>query len=291
MKAPASPEELITKLRSAVEPYPAVAMAFLYGSAAAGRLRQDSDVDVAVYFGGPGESVAARGTTLDIEEPVEFEEEGPLWSDLEREAGRDVELLVLNRAPATVCAEAVTAGLPILIRNPGLCRRFELAVTRLAEEFRATEEEFFRIKERSRSLAPPDRARLLRILDYVADELADRREFVELTLEEYRGDRGLRRNVERWAEMLINATIDISKIALAAARRPAPQTYRQVLEELSTLKPFSDLPGDPAALARLRNLLAHEYLDLRFTELRRFIDSGADVVAAVADRARRLTSP
>jgi uncharacterized protein YutE (UPF0331/DUF86 family)/predicted nucleotidyltransferase len=284
-----SPQEIVAKLRRAVEPYTAVTMAFLYGSAAAGRLREDSDIDVAVYFGRPEESVAERGTSLDIEEPVEFDDEGPLWSDLERALGRDVELLVLNRAPATVCAQAVSEGMPILIRDEDLSRRYELAVTRLAEEFRATEEEFFRIKERSRSLAPPDRARLGRILDYVGDELEDREGFRSLTLEEYRDNRGLRRNVERWAEVLINATVDIAKISLAAARRPAPQTYRQVLEELGTLQGFRDLPTDPARLAKLRNLLAHEYLDLRFTELRRFIDSGADTVASVAERARRLT--
>lgn len=285
-----SPQEIVARLRRAVEPYTAVTMAFLYGSAAAGRLREDSDIDVAIYFGRPEESVAERGTSLDIEEPVEFDDEGPLWSDMEGALGRNVEILVLNRAPATVCAQAVSAGKPILVRDEDLRRRYELAVTRLAEEFRATEEEFFRIKERSRSLAPPDRARLGRFLDFVGDELEDREGFRSLTLEEYRDNRGLRRNVERWAEMLINATIDIAKISLAAARRPAPQTYRQVLEELGSLEGFRDLPADPARLAKLRNLLAHEYLDLRFTELRRFIDSGADTVAAVADRARRLTS-
>jgi uncharacterized protein YutE (UPF0331/DUF86 family)/predicted nucleotidyltransferase len=288
MKTGESPQEIVERLRSVVDPYPAVTMAFLYGSAAQGRLRQDSDVDVAVYFGGAAESVAARGTTLDIEEPVEFDEEGPLWSDMERAVGRNIELLVLNRAPATVCGAAVTAGLPILVRDANLRTRYELAVTRLAEEFRNTEAEYFEIKDRSRSLAPPDEARLRRILDYVADEVRDRGEFEALDLGAYRNDRGLRRNVERWAEMLINAAIDIAKIALASSGRPAPQTYRQVLEELSTLKPFSDLPGDPAALAKLRNLLAHEYLDLRFSELRRFIDSGVEVVEAMALRARTL---
>lgn len=65
-----------------------------------------SAVDIAVYFGGSSESVPGRRTTIDIKEQVEFDAEEPFWSDLERALGREVELLVLNRAPVTVCATA-----------------------------------------------------------------------------------------------------------------------------------------------------------------------------------------
>ena len=57
-----------------------VRLAFLFGSAARGRLSRSSDVDVAVYFEGQYSS-----------------EENSLWRDLETLLDRDVDLLVLNK--------------------------------------------------------------------------------------------------------------------------------------------------------------------------------------------------
>ena len=49
---------------------------------------------------------------------------------------------------------------------------------------------------------------------------------------------------------------------------------------------FSDLAGRLRPLAALRNVLAHEYLELRFGRVARLVASGADAVGQVARLAR-----
>ncbi len=77
-----------------------VRLAFLFGSAARGRLSRSSDVDVAVYFEGEYSS----------------EEMNSLWRDLEGLLDRDVDLLVLNKDNPTLAWSAMR-GIPLLIRD------------------------------------------------------------------------------------------------------------------------------------------------------------------------------
>jgi len=115
-----APDALVASLGSVFEGFHSIRFALLFGSAAAGRLRADSDLDVAVY----GESSGA----LDVESDRQLDGETALQVALERATDRNVDLLVLNRAPATVCASAVLHGVPVLMRDAGLYRRFFLAV-------------------------------------------------------------------------------------------------------------------------------------------------------------------
>lgn len=293
-------DDIVTRLASALEPFDRVGFAVLFGSAAAGRLREDSDVDLAVYFvTGPGPErtprSAARSNSasdpgasfpLEVEADVEFGEETDVQVAAERAVDRNVDLLVLNRAPATVCAAALATGTPVVIRAAGLYTRYFLAVTRTASDFERTRREFREIRERSRSLSDADRSRLEQIVDFVDEELGDREAFTDLSLERYRTDRHLRRDVDRWAEMLINAAIDIAKILLASERREVPRTYAQILDDLRTVDGFASLADRLRGLATLRNVLAHEYLDLRYTRVKRFADRDALAVADLADRTR-----
>ncbi|MDE0179036.1 MAG: DUF86 domain-containing protein, partial [Gammaproteobacteria bacterium] len=244
----------------------------------AGRLRSDSDLDVAVYQASAGylEIEAARG--LDREADIQLA--------LERATGRNVDLLLLNRAPASVCAAALLSGQPLLVRDRAFYTRYFLAVTAVASDFLETEQEYRAIRNRSRSLSAIDRSRLHRILDFISTELQDRDRFRGVTLDRYQGDRDLRRNLDRWVEMLINAAIDTGKIVLASERRDVPYTYGQILAEPEAVERFSDLAGRLSPLAALRNLLAHEYLELRFGRVQRFVESGAGAVEEVARLSR-----
>jgi len=116
--------------------------------------------------------------------------------------------------------------------------------------------------------------------------MSDRAEFEGVGLPRYRNDRGLRRNLDRWVEMLINAAIDIAKIVLSSEHKPVPRTYGQILEDLESTAPFDELAGRLKPLAPLRNTMAHEYLDLRFGRVREFVTEGADAVADLARVAR-----
>lgn len=266
-------------IRAALEPFPHLLFGFLFGSAAAGRLRSDSDLDVALYQESMG--------MLEIEAERELEQEADIQIALERATQRNVELLNLNRAPATVCAAALVTGHPVLMRDAALHSRYFLAVTAAASDFLRTENEYRAIRDRSRSLTAADRSRLRRILDFIETELEDREQFRGVTLERYRADRNLRRNLDRWVEMLINAALDVGKIVLASERRPVPYTYGQILTELESVESFSDLAGQLRPLAALRNVLAHEYLELRFNRVAHFADTGAAAIAQLADLARK----
>ncbi|MFP4408844.1 MAG: type VII toxin-antitoxin system MntA family adenylyltransferase antitoxin [Spirochaetaceae bacterium] len=271
--------EVEAAVAAVLKQFSSLEFALLYGSAVTGRLRKDSDIDVAVYLDSGGQ--------LEVEEEREFPEEAEIQIALERALGRNVEILLLNRAPATVCASAVETGRLVLLRNAGLYRRYALAVTDVAASFLGTEEEFRQIRNRSSSLAEVDRSRLERILDFISDELQDRSEFEEADLRRYQTDRGLRRSLDRWAETLINSAIDIGKIVLASEQRGVPQTYGQILAELEGVTPFDELQGRLKQLAPLRNVLAHEYLDLRFRRVKDFVEEGSFDVEKLASLARR----
>ena len=278
MGPPQATDEIVATISTELERFPQLVFAVLFGSAATGRLRVDSDLDVAVY--------GASAGALEVEREREIESEAEIQIALERATGRNVELLVLNRAPATVCAEALGRGHVVLMRDRALYTRYFLAVTTVAIDFLQTEREYRTIRDRGRSLSAVDRSRLLRIVDSIESELEDRARFRDGTLERYRSDRDFRRNLDRWVETLINAAIDIGKIVLAAAPGPVPYTYGQILGELEALEAFSSLSGRLQPLAPLRNLLAHEYLDLRFGRVTRFVEVGATAAGELAQLTR-----
>lgn len=268
-----STEQLVATVRSALDEFPDISFAFLFGSAASERLRADSDIDLAVYGSSEG---------LEIESDRRLVHEIDIQIAVERATGRNVDLLVLNRAPATVCSAALLHGLPVLVRNGSLYSRYFLAVTSVAIDFLETEREFRRIRDRSASLSDIDRNRLLRILEFIQQELEDQPEFETVTHHRYQSDRGMRRNLDRWVEILINAGIDAAKIILASEHREVPQTYGQILELIEETPPFDTLSGRLKHLAALRNLMAHEYLDLRFTRVQEFVRSDAATLGELA---------
>lgn len=276
-------DDLVAAVGSELERFPHLTFAVLFGSAAASRMRPDSDLDVAVY--------GASAGRLEIEQEREIDRETEIQIALERVTQRNVELLVLNRAPATVCAAALTSGRIVLMRDEAFYSRYFLAVTSVAIDFLQTEREYRAIRDRSRSLSPVDQSRLERIVDFIDTELQDRERFRGVTLHRYRSDRDLRRNFDRWVEILINAAIDIGKIVLSSAQRPIPYTYGQILAELEALPHFAALSGRLQPLAALRNLMAHEYLDLRFGRIARFVDEGAGAVGELAQLTRTWISP
>lgn len=259
-----------------------VAFAYLFGSAVSGRATAESDVDVAVYLRTEGSS----GRDLpDIEETeLQFPGEEKIWADVERICESPVDLVVLNRATATVAAGAMLTGSLLHSDDESLRTAFFLTITNLAEEEREFADDFVTVKERSRSLSEIDRSRLVRIIDFLEDELADAAQFDEMDMERYSTDRDFRRSVERWVENLVNASIDAAKIVLASERRPVPNTYREAVEMLATVNGFreqEEITRRLAANTRVRNMLAHEYLDLRYTRVNAVVDHAADTYGAL----------
>jgi len=115
-------------LRSYFEARGDVAFAFLYGSYAKGNATRRSDVDVGVYF------YPRTRHPVELEEEVFYESEGEIWGDLERVLKKEVELLVLNRVPATVAASAIK-GVRLIIKDWDLFLDFLEVATDVAEDF------------------------------------------------------------------------------------------------------------------------------------------------------------
>ncbi|MDI6740859.1 MAG: DUF86 domain-containing protein [Candidatus Edwardsbacteria bacterium] len=131
------------------------------------------------------------------------------------------------------------------------------------------------------------KGRLVKHLAFLEDELRDSIPLRAITWEEYRQDRGKRRNVERWIENLINSAVDIAKIVLAAENIPLPETYREMMASVALAPGFDK--GNIERLAewvRLRNVIAHEYLDIRWASIRRFLDSAPQEYDRFAEAAK-----
>ena len=77
---------------------------------------------------------------------------------------------------------------------------------------------------------------------------------------------------------------------LSSAQHPIPYTYGQILSELETLPDFVALSGRLQTLAALRNLMAHEYLDLRFGRIMRLVAEDAVAVGELARLTRTWIS-
>lgn len=72
----------------------------------------------------------------------------------------------------------------------------------------------------------------------------------------------------------MNSSIGIAKILLASNKAKIPQTYKEVIQKLPLVLDFDEKSASGIAeFTKLRNVLAHEYLDLRFNQIKKFIDT------------------
>lgn len=86
---------------------------YLFGSAARGEARPDSDVDVGVLYAvEPPPTLASPHFALE--------------GELERALGRPVQVIVLNRAPADLVHRVLRDGLLVLDLDPAARIRFEV---------------------------------------------------------------------------------------------------------------------------------------------------------------------
>ncbi|MBI5207873.1 MAG: DUF86 domain-containing protein [Candidatus Firestonebacteria bacterium] len=258
-------EEKIKLLKKYFSNKPGISMAFIFGSYAKGIEISESDFDIAVYFN-PEEK------TIEWEETKFYQDEVKIWLDVEKIVGINTDFIVLNRAPSTIAFSVIQEGLPIIIKNRSLFLKFFLIISSDAEYFREFTYDYWKIKQRSASINDVDKERLIRIIDFLETELKDLPEFVNLDKNTYETNSTTRRNVERWVENITNSSIDIAKILLASEKRKIYQTYKDAMQGLSTLENFdSNTASQLAEFAKLRNILAHEYLDIRFARIKKFI--------------------
>lgn len=272
----------LLELKKYLAEKPEISMAFLFGSESKGTARAESDADIGVYY-------MSASRAFEWEEQKIYKDEGRIWLDIERIIGKNTDLVVLNRAPAPLADAIVREGVPLIIKDRALYWRFFLLITLAAEDFRGLVRDWREIKERSKSLSEQDRERLTRALDFLKTELQDFSLYTSITQRIYETDRDKKRALERWVENIVNASIDIAKILLASEKQPIPETYSQVLAKLIVLDGFQEKTAEQLAeFTKLCNILAHEYLDLRFVKIAEFMKAAemvyGELIGAVEER-------
>ena len=122
-------EKMLESLKTYFEGRDDIAFAFLFGSAARGRVRREGDVDIAVYFK-PEKEVEWEAFNRS------YEGENRIALDLERLLKKEVDLVVLNRARAVIADEIIRKGKPLIIRDRGIFLDFLCIVSDEAEYVR-----------------------------------------------------------------------------------------------------------------------------------------------------------
>jgi uncharacterized protein YutE (UPF0331/DUF86 family) len=123
-----------------------------------------------------------------------------------------------------------------------------------------------------------DRERVIKLLDYLESEVDDYPVFSNLSWETYQKDKDKRRNVERWIENIVMSSIDITKVLLAAENRPIPDSYKEILFHTGLIGDFDEEFGKKLSKwSGLRNIVVHEYLDIRWRNIKEFISESEPV--------------
>jgi len=276
-------QQTIQKLKDYFASRDDVSMAFVFGSQAKGTAIAESDTDIAVYF-------KPEGRALEWERKQEFPNEDQIWTDIGRIADTaSTDLVVLNRAASPIVKRILETGLPLLIRNRALYWHLLFLVSDATEDFLQIAKSWWQIRARSQSLTADDKILLLRLLDFVNIELSELPKFQKVDQFKYQNDRDMQRNLERWIERLAISLIDIAKTILSSEKKKAlGQSYKDMVMDLGWSMDIAEasikLMGD---FAELRNLLAHEYLDLRYAKIRPFLDNAERIYAEVISYAKR----
>ncbi len=119
-----------------------------------------------------------------------------------------------------------------------------------------------------------NKEKILRICEFMEEEIGHLKK-VMLSFEEYRKNDVARRDIERCVENVVNAGLDIAKIFVAEGKGRIPDTYRGYFLVLSEMGIIDEkLAIELGKGVKLRNVLSHEYLDIKWANLEWFIKEG-----------------
>jgi len=252
-------------LKKFFETKPQIVMAFLFGSRATGQQRNISDWDIGIYFK-PVEY-------MELEANFEYPEEEKIWGELVEILQTDnIDLVVLNRASPDLVYKILRDGLPLKISDKKLYLNLLCKVSYEAMDWWKFVDEYYWISEKAKSISPENKAEILKYLRFLENEFTDIEIMKNITWQEYNQNSIKRRALERWIENLVMGCLDISKIILASEKKTIPQSYKETLKVFCTVLGFSPEEAEEfSALAQYRNIVVHEYLDIRWRRMQKFI--------------------
>ncbi len=243
-----------------------ILIAFLFGSQVKKTAGKISDWDIAIYF-----KPKKQGEIEWEETDIVYPQENKIWDDLVDILKTDnVDLVVLNRAPANIAASAI-GGAPLVIKNRAIFWNFVLRAQRQAEDYTSFVDNYYEISQRSSSLVARDKEKLKKIIDFLEQEMHSYSYFLTFSFSEYQ-DAHKRRDIERWVENMVNSAIDVGEIILASEKKKIPDYYKDVFIQLGLLRQFKSMNVQKfTGWVKLRNILAHEYLDIKWQRISIFV--------------------
>ncbi len=126
---------------------------------------------------------------------------------------------------------------------------------------------------------------------FIETELLDLERFRTTDWKTFLNNRDMRRNIERIVENIANACIDIGKIILAGEATEMPSTYKEVIEKLGLMNLISmELAEELGDLVVIRNILAHQYLDLEWEKIKQFLAKGPERVKEFIQTVQKAAS-
>lgn len=127
-------------------------------------------------------------------------------------------------------------------------------------------------------------------LRHIRDLLDDLDKVGEVTAERLTNDRVIRHAVERIITQLVDLAVSINSHIVATKRGQAPGTYRESFGAVAEVGAIStELAGELAPSAGLRNILTHEYVAIDVALVARAVPAMRDAYGRyVAEVARFL---
>ena len=123
--------EAIKNLNDYFEQNDNVILAFVFGSYAENMVREESDLDIAVYL-------------------RDISQEERIWQDVSKIVEKEVDLILLNEAPATLTAKIFHTGISLVIRDRNLYWNLYLTTSIEAEDFAVFSEDYRNISKRAK---------------------------------------------------------------------------------------------------------------------------------------------
>ncbi len=282
-------QEIIKKLENYFAKRDDVILAYLFGSQAKGTASSErSDADFAVYFKpktGVFEYEESEWGAIDYS----YDAESEIQNDLMRITDKEVDLVVLNRAPASLVATALEEGIKLKESDRAIFLELWCRSLSDAEDYRNMVSDYWQIMKRSHSLSEKDRDRIGKILPFLKSELTLLKKYGSIDQVIYMHDDAKRKVLERNIENIANAGLDIAKILLASHNLNVPNKYVELMIGLVGLKEFNfEIAKDMSEAAKLRNFLAHEYLDYRWKNIEKFVANAQHNFSYLIDFTEKL---
>jgi uncharacterized protein YutE (UPF0331/DUF86 family)/predicted nucleotidyltransferase len=254
----------ITLLKRYLKKNNSIALAFLFGSRAKNLKRKISDWDIGVYFK-PYEY-------LELETERDYPDENKIWPSLvDILQTDDVDFVVLNRASPSLVYNVLRIGTPLAMKDKRLYLELLCKTSYEAIDWWDFVNDFWEIGEKSCSLTKESKLHLIRNLRFLEKEWEDFDMLKKMSWPEYNTESNKRRTVERWVENLVISALDIAKIILASEKELIPESYKETLRTFG-FKYFDEEFGNKfSEFAKFRNIIVHEYLDIRWKQIKGFI--------------------